>query len=984
MLLYYVTLKSQQYSFDNYDISNGLLNNEVHTICQDSNGIMYFGTASGLSVYDGEEFTNYDFSKGFRQEMVSHIRELPGNEILFFSNTETWYQVIKHRLSNFSAPAGIAIRNIYPAGNGKWYACTDKGLFSFSNGEIARLPLYPSDSFPLVNCVIQYNDSLLLVGRNFRTVDLFNTRNWQRIASSAEKIFIRDFFRDAAGNIWASCIDRGVLLLKHHAVTGSRIDFEAITENFAGYAHTEFRSVITDRSGIIWMGSIGKGIVRYNPVTRSFLRLTTDNGLTSNTIFSLYCDKEDNVWIAGNKGIQKLVQKNAYSYSSRNGLPADIVYDVLSLPDHHLLTCGIAGLAYIGMPGQKIVDWRPPPIDEFLFQFVKLSGEYYGMSDKQLFRLGFAAGSPYAKKVYPLPGHFRAMAVYDNDKLLFGGDTSIAVFEKGRIIPLTKEHVHHITCICIDRNGILWTGNRYHEINGYRLQNENGRVAATHLYHYKGRAMGVTDIVNCITASNTNKVLYGTYQGGIQVLALNGSVISPVTVINRGNGLSDNNVLSFLWENDSSLLAGTGNGMDKISFSKDGKGVAIYNINTFYNFYGSVYRLRADSGGAMLAGCETGLYSIPSTDMVHWAGNNMPVLISSIRLLDFPDASIDASGVVELEHSSNAIAINFASPAYANGITKKYTYLLRGSNQRNWSVPSSEHQVIFSSLSPGHYHFEVKTVNIYGEVSTNEASCEIVIHPAFWQTNWFLVLATMMTVAIVYFIVRKRVQNIRQEALFKTKIAEAEMIALRAQMNPHFIFNCMNIIDGLITDDRKEEAKEFLQKFSRLTRLVLENSQQPLVPLGSDLKALRLYIELEAIRYNHRFSYNFDIAPELLNEGYKIPPLLLQPYVENAIVHGLRHKEVGRGILTVTMKEEAGQVFVTIEDNGVGRKKSAIINKENARPHQQMGMSVTGKRIALMKLLNPGKIALTVMDINADNETGTKICLVLPLEFNIQ
>src|SRR4029077_16783216 len=129
----------------------------------------------------------------------------------------------------------------------------------------------------------------------------------------------------------------------------------------------------------------------------------------------------------------------------------------------------------------------------------------------------------------------------------------------------------------------------------------------------------------------------------------------------------------------------------------------------------------------------------------------------------------------------------------------------------------------------------------YGEISAEAASAEINIRPAFWQTWWFNLILILAVPALLYFIIRRRISNIRHESALKNKIAETEMMALRAQMNPHFIFNCMNIIDGLITNNRKVEALDFLQKFSKLIRLVLENSQYREVPLFQDLQALRLY-----------------------------------------------------------------------------------------------------------------------------------------------
>ena len=973
--------KAQQYNFDTYTNKNGLLNNEVHAITQDHNGIMYFGTPSGLSVYDGEDFTNYDFAKGFQQESVNCIRELPGNDIVFFTNTEAFYHLREHRLS-VSGLGNTVINQLYAAPGGNWYAGSYKGLFLFNNGVLQKLPLYPADSMPLVTCVIPYNDSLLLVGRNYRSIDLFNIHTWQRIASTAEKLFVRNFYRDRMGNTWISCIDRGVLLLKAGSVTNPIIPLTAITDRDPQLQHTEFRSVTEDSAGTIWMGGIGKGMVAYHPASGILQRLTTGNGLASNTIFCLYCDREDNLWIGTNKGLQKLVHKNTFTYSAANGIAADIIYDILPLPGQRVLTCGIAGASYIQEQAGIITNWRPPPVDEFIFQFASVNSQHYALSDKQLFNIGFHNNNLYTARAFALPGRFRSMAVYEKSKLVIGGDSSIVLFENNRIHPLTTDHVDSITAMCLDQQGLLWTANLNNEINGYQLYNKAGIISAAHLYYYHDIAMAVNDEIHCITAGRHHCIFYGSYLSGIHVLERHNSQLLRLSTITRLNGLSDNNIICFLWNADSSLLAGTGNGIDKMVFTKQGAISSINNINRYYNFYGSVYSMRADSAGSLFAGTESGLFTMPSVNIDKAVDKNLPIVISSVRLLNHPDSIISISAPLREEYNGSPIVINFASPSYKNDNSIRYTYRLSGSNQQNWSLPSPTHQLTFSNLSPGEYHFFVKAVNINGGIANNEATMTIAIEPAFWQKTSFYICLAIIAGTIVYFAVSKNIRNIRREASLKTTIAAAEMMALRAQMNPHFIFNCMGIIDGLITNDRREEAKHFLQQFSRLTRLVLENSQYPLVALNKDIQALQLYTALEAFRYNHWFSTIFDIAPELLNGPYKIPPLLLQPYVENAIVHGLRHKADGSGLLTISIVQLNETLVVTIADNGIGRKRAALIKEENALAHQQLGLKVTNKRIELLKQLNPGKITITISDTTSEPACGTTVQLVLPVNFS--
>ncbi|TAN09915.1 MAG: hypothetical protein EPN37_18650 [Chitinophagaceae bacterium] len=214
---------------------------------------------------------------------------------------------------------------------------------------------------------------------------------------------------------------------------------------------------------------------------------------------------------------------------------------------------------------------------------------------------------------------------------------------------------------------------------------------------------------------------------------------------------------------------------------------------------------------------------------------------------------------------------------------------------------------------------------------------------------------------------------------YKRAAFESELKALRTQINPHFLFNCMNILSSFIYRDLKEEALDFVLKFSRLMRLVLENSTYHEVPVEKDLEALKLYVNLEAIRYDQAFRYEFHIDPELIKGDYKIPPLLLQPYVENAIKHGLGNKESGERLLKVNLVLQNEQIICEISDNGIGRKKATDIKiQSSGNPHRSLGMAVTESRINLLKELSYGSASVDVIDLDGD-ETGTLIRIMLPV-----
>jgi LytS/YehU family sensor histidine kinase len=211
---------------------------------------------------------------------------------------------------------------------------------------------------------------------------------------------------------------------------------------------------------------------------------------------------------------------------------------------------------------------------------------------------------------------------------------------------------------------------------------------------------------------------------------------------------------------------------------------------------------------------------------------------------------------------------------------------------------------------------------------------------------------------------------------FNRKFSESELKALRAQMNPHFVFNILNTIESYALDNNKEAASVMIQKFSRLTRLVLENSMNQLVPFENDLKSLHLYVELEQMRYADKFMVVYNIQEQIKEGDYLIPPMIIQPFVENAILHGLRNKPDGNGILNLSASLENGYIIVLVEDNGIGRVKAAALKANNPIQKKSLGLKVTQDRISIFNNLNKDKKANVEIQ---DLDEGTKVVIWLPV-----
>jgi len=342
---------------------------------------------------------------------------------------------------------------------------------------------------------------------------------------------------------------------------------------------------------------------------------------------------------------------------------------------------------------------------------------------------------------------------------------------------------------------------------------------------------------------------------------------------------------------------------------------------------------------------------------------HVPLYLRNIRINNQPVA-IDS--VYHLAYYQNNISLQVGAIT-ADGVDFEYQL----NNSGNWMLVESNHALNFNRLAPGNYQLQVRQKG-----STNKLNITIHITQPWWLRTWFWLLAVAFVTTATLFFVKRHIRNIRKQALLKQQVAETKTMALRTQMNPHFIFNCISSIDNFIQDNDKENASAWLNKFAQLIRGILDNSQQPEIPFWKDWDTLRLYTQLEQLRASHSFDCDLQADEALLNGHYRIPPLIIQPYVENAIHHGLRHRYDNKGLLRIHAHLQGQQLLFTIEDNGIGRKKSAELKAFNNKEHNSYGMRLSSERVQLFNAA-PGNITITDLIDAAGNAAGTKVTITL-------
>lgn len=335
-----------------------------------------------------------------------------------------------------------------------------------------------------------------------------------------------------------------------------------------------------------------------------------------------------------------------------------------------------------------------------------------------------------------------------------------------------------------------------------------------------------------------------------------------------------------------------------------------------------------------------------------------------------------------LSYEQNDIRISFVGISYTSGNNITYRYQLKKDEDISEFKYANKNELQFSTLAPGDYIFYAWAKNAEGVWSATPAMLSFEIRPPFWATWWFIIVCAGVIIGITLVSIRWRFRQLIEKSLLRNELNEVKQHALSSRMNPHFMFNALNSIQNYISMNNTENAHRYLSKFSRLMRLILLNSKDTFVSFESEIEALKLYIDLETVRFKDRINCLITIDPMLEEGTYRIPAMVVQPYVENAIKHGLVPKK-GKGKLDITFKKEQEVLICTITDNGIGRVKAMenTIARQKHLNHESMGMALTDNRIKLLRSIYKREIKVEITDLYDRKKTsrGTLVTLHFPI-----
>jgi hypothetical protein len=297
----------------------------------------------------------------------------------------------------------------------------------------------------------------------------------------------------------------------------------------------------------------------------------------------------------------------------------------------------------------------------------------------------------------------------------------------------------------------------------------------------------------------------------------------------------------------------------------------------------------------------------------------------------------------------------------------------------NWKFVSAlNNQVQYASLPSGKFIFEVKAVNEDGVESLNTERLKFLIHAPIWQRWWFYLLMFLVGSSGVAILFMIRIRFITRRAELRNKVTASQLTALKSQMNPHFLFNILNSLQDLILKHDIKNSNYYLNKFSLMMRKVLDVSGQDEISLTTEVEMLDTYLELEKLRFGDDFNYSIKLDEKIDADNLRLPPMIIQPFIENALKHGLLHKK-GLKSLIIDFKIENMVLLCVITDNGVGRKKSEEIKARHGRSHQSFATKATEKRIELLNSYGTSNFSFEIIDNSIDGKSsGTTVIISIP------
>lgn len=973
-----VGLHAQQYNFINYSIEDGLVQSQVRAICQDDDGYIWVGTLGGLSQFNSRTFQNYSTNDGLLNNQINTIFKDSKDQIWMgsiggistYQHGEFTNIVFKESLSKNSVLA------IAEDQEGKiWVATDGGGIVVYDKGKLDYVRLPKSDNQNYIRSIFcdKYNNKWLATRDGLAIIKADN-----QIVDTLPDINATQVFIDKNEQVWCSTFGDGLIKLGKNRVKNYTISEGLISNHIRAFT---FR-----KDGSMWLVS-KNGISKFDGV--AFKNFTQNDGLSNNNIKCVIEDNEGNLFLGSDGGgLIKFTNERFVSYTKEDGISSDVVMSITEDVNNKLwITTYDAGVC-------KIDDQ---------------SCEHFGAEE------GLANNTVWCS------------LVGKDSALWFGTSDGVAQLKNNKFksFGVSKGlNAKKVYALNQDSKGNVWIGTKK-GLSILYVKNDS-------IYNFEEIA-GVSRNIRMIFNEN-EKIIWFCSSDGLFRYNMN---THKADKFDDSNGLPDNSVMSIQKDKDGVLWIATGKGLVKYGNGK----FTIINLPGNYAA-NNINFLSIDKFNTLWIGTNWGLYeldlsqkdSIVTTDFIRysnldglkslecnqnaafidsknnlWFGTSLGLMkhtivgardssmlpqihITDIRLFfEKKDLSKYSKGVNDkglpkdliLKYNKNHLTFDFEGIYHTSPDKIRYQFKLDGFDE-DWQPTTTANFVTYSNISSGDYDFQLQA-SIDGKKWTEAVVFSFTVKPPFWLTWWFYLLCVIFVSSIVWGLI-KRKQKIEEEKratqliMDKSKMLTLEQQALNSSMNRHFIFNALNSIQYYINRQDKKSANKYLSSFAKLVRKNLDSSLVNEVYIDEEIERINLYLNLEQMRFQDKFTYQINMDESIELQTIKIPSMLLQPFIENSIWHGILPSNKS-GNIDVNINKKGNQLIIDIIDDGIGIDESLALKKDKKQYHVSKGMELTKNRIELIsKISNKECTVKGPFQLEENNKVlGTQVTITITL-----
>ncbi|KOY86141.1 hypothetical protein AD998_08265 [bacterium 336/3] len=923
-------LQAQQPIFKHLTIELGLPSNMVYDCFQDSKGFMWFATDAGISKYNGQTFVNFTISDGLKDNENFQIREDSQGRIWFlsFNGGICYFQNgIIHNLDQKLREQNVKFNSTLVA----FFEDSKKNIWLSSViGFLCIKPDMSVSYFPQKSSVLKFWEEKGHV--------YFFTREGVHI--------LNDNLKDYSIILQLSFSYQDIIKFHTSAISpnlddtffygGYKINIKTgeVQEYFQKKERSLLRYCQTDDSQI-WIGTSTGAYVMQKNKPFSFQKAI----LAKEAVTCIRKDRDNGFWFTTlNNGVFYTPSIEANKYTTQDGLLQNHISCITSDKNQNI---------WIGYHQFKISRFNNEKISHYdlhtpqynyntihrINKMLNMGDSIWVLTDQTIINFKETKGVLVQYSDYQI--NARGFAI-TKDTLWVGGHRGV-LFQNKTKKDFTLYSSYRVFSVSGSSNGTIWFSTHK---GLHKLQNKKEKDFSQN----PNLNVRISDIL----VDRNQQVWVATLGKGLVLLNNKDSVVN---VWQEKHGLNSNIVKRiFLEQKNNTLWAITNKSVYKIENKK---------LEEVYALpIGYLNDVHVTNDTIWLASSE-GLIKMPKREKSNY---KKVVYLTDVwvnnQKIDFQNRPI------QLSANQNNLRIGFTHVSFVD-TDFYYRYKLK-SNQKEWSYTNSN-MIELSSLPPDEYQISIQVASSKNIEDTPITQFQFVIKPHFWQETWFFLLVGLLMTAGIGLIWHIKYRVAYQKMMLKGKIADLELRTLRAQMNPHFIFNILNTIQTFFLQQNIKAANKLLSQFSRLVRYVLDNTSQNFTPLQQEIEQLRNYIELEKSRFE--FETEMIVEASLQTQNVQVPSMLIQPVVENAIIHGLSPKKENKKLL-ICFSQENQQIKIIIEDNGVGRK-----HKSNPSNHISRGLKLIEERLSFLNLHyhNQSKMVFHDLTDKDGNALGTKV-----------